>query len=461
MTRNSATRRVEAAPGLLVILVLGLAAPGRAAEPDPAAVERGRRAMLEGRYLKAAWGDPAYARVGEAWGADAPDPEADPEGYARAFRDRYGLHPAPFPNEHLPMGLRRGKGDDPDRARLGIALDCLVCHGGSIGGTSYVGLGNTQLDFQGLLADLTRADGKRVPPTLGMLNTTRGVVNAGQLSAILISLRNPDLSKRFIPLPLGANLPEQDVPAWWLLGKKATMYIDGRTDARSVRTNMQFFLGELTAREFEDLEPTFRDIQAYLKSLKPPKYPFPIDHARAERGERVFARDCARCHGTYGDEPTYPNKIVALKTVGTDPARALGMSDGLVAHYNASWFGDEYAANEVGLGYQAPPLDGIWATAPYLHNGSVPTLEALLKSSTRPARFRRPPSTDFAHYDTEKVGWKVEVLDTADPLPTLPPHQARAIYDTSRWALGNGGHTFGDRLSDEERADLIAYLKTL
>jgi hypothetical protein len=110
------------------------------------------------------------------------------------------------------------------------------------------------------------------------------------------------------------------------------------------------------------------------------------------------------------------------------------------------------------VGYQAPPLDGLWATAPYLHNGSVPTLTTLLKSSTRPARFTRPPSTDFAHYDRVNVGWRFEVVESSR---TLKPDESRSVFDASRFGLGNGGHTFGDALDDRERAELVEYLKTL
>ena len=80
------------------------------------------------------------------------------------------------------------------------------------------------------------------------------------------------------------------------------MYYDGRTAAASVRANMQFMLGEKTLEEFKDLEPTFRDIQAYLKSLEPPRYPFPIDDARPSAAEVVFEKTCAKCHGTYGPD---------------------------------------------------------------------------------------------------------------------------------------------------------------
>src|SRR5262249_10267231 len=144
------------------------------------------------------------------------------------------------------------------------------------------------------------ADGRRPPPSTFVLNTSRGTNNAGMVAAVLLSLRNSDLSLRLFPLPLGVNLPEMDTPAWWHLKRKATMYYDGRTDARSVRTNMQFLLGEKSVEELKALEPTFRDVQAYLKSIEPPKYPFAINAAKADRGRLIFEKTCARCHGTYG-----------------------------------------------------------------------------------------------------------------------------------------------------------------
>ena len=421
-------------------------------EPD-LAVERGRLALTSTGYLKPAWGEGAYRGVAKLWD-DPPSPDVP---YAASFNRRYGLHPAPFPNDGLPMGLRRGEG--PEGVKTGLQIDCMVCHGGSIGGTSYVGLGNTTLDLKALLDDLTRADGRRLPPSLFTLNSTRGTVNAGTISVILLSLRNANLSKRLFPLPLAANIPELDVPAWWTLGRKATMYQDGRTDARSARSNMQFLLGEKSLDEFKALEPTFRDIQAYLKSLKPPKYPFPIDTSKAARGQAVFARNCTKCHGTYGPDGEYPGKIVDLDVIGTDPARALGISDRLITHYNSTWFGEDYPVSETMTGYQAPPLDGIWSTAPYLHNGSVPTLALLLDSAKRPPRFQRPPSTDFDHYDQVDVGWKFETFSSVPSGLTAP--QARYFYDTARFGLANGGHRFGDRLGDGERSDLIEYLKTL
>ena len=358
--------------------------PSREKPSDAEATERGRVALTLRGFIKGEWSEDAYRRAGTLWDRPAPDPDHDPSAYADAFRHRYGLHPAPYPNDGLPMGLRRGL--NPDGTKSGLQIDCMACHGGSIGGKSYVGLGNTQLDLRALLNEMTIADGRRLPPPTFTLNSSRGTNNAGQVAAVLLSVRNPDLSFRRFPLPLAASFPETDTPAWWLLKRKRTMYYDGRTPSESVRSIMQFMLGEKTAAQFQELESTFRDVQAYLLSLEPPDYPFPIDSEKASRGRLVFEENCARCHGTYGPGGKYPNKIIPLDVIGTDPARAEASSDRLVAHYNASWFGAIHPVNTEKKGYQAPPLDGIWATAPYLHNGSVPTLHA-------PARLEDPPPT--------------------------------------------------------------------
>lgn len=323
-------------------------------EPDKrTAAERGREALTRGSYLPAAWGLDAYKNARRFLGPDAPDPESDSDGYAKAFNAYFGLHPAPYPNDDLPMGLRLA----PRRngSGVGLQLDCLICHGGSIGGTSYVGLGNTQLDLDAVLKQFTAADGQMPPPILYTLNTARGTNNAGQIAVVLLSLRNPDLSFRKFPLLTGSSLPELDTPPWWILKKKRTKYYDGRTPARATRSNLQFFLGNLSLRQFRELEPTFQDIDAYLMSLEPPKYPFALDAAKADRGRAVFEANCVRCHGTYGERWTYPNKVVPLDVIGTDPARAKGLSDRFIDHYNSTWFAEVDKADEVMTGYQAPP----------------------------------------------------------------------------------------------------------
>ncbi|MCB0577028.1 MAG: hypothetical protein KDC61_20890, partial [Saprospiraceae bacterium] len=103
-------------------------------------------------------------------------------------------------------------------------------------------------------------------------------------------------------------------------------------------------------------------------------------------------------------------------------------------------------------GYVAPPLDGIWATAPYLHNGSVPTLEDLLNSPQRPAYWKRTFDNTEAEYDKVKVGWKYSVETSQADADT---------YNTTLAGYRNQGHTFGDVLGADDRKALIEYLKTL
>jgi hypothetical protein len=434
---------------------------GLAAAAEPGAAERGRKALLERAFVPPAYSIQAYETVWRQWDRNA---KTRPPNYAEAYRQRYGLHPAPFPNNGYPMGLREawaliGKG---------VTNDCLLCHGGSICGQSYVGLGNASLDYQAFFEEMSRADG-RSGKTPFTFSNARGTTEAGAFAVYLISFRNPDLS--FHSPPLDLDLHDdlcEDVPAWWLLHKKKTMYYTGSGDARSVRSLMQFMLSPMNSAEMiQKEEGTFRDIQAYLLSLRPPRYPFSIDRRLAEKGKLIFNDTCARCHGTYGEKWTYPNKIVPIDEIGTDRARFDGLSEKAGRHYNRSWFAQERAGwfsddfqARWPVGYQAPPLDGIWATAPYFHNGGVPTVYDVLKSTTRPRIFTRSYRTDAEAYDPVKLGWKVEVRSNpADP--RWPAIERRKVYDTTQPGRGNGGHTFGDDLTEPERMAVIEYLKTL
>ena len=436
-------------------------------DEDQAAIARGKYILEHGSFLSPAWKGETWDKL-KSVSKPIPTEAFRNETQAISFnktpelrtQTRFGLHPAPFPNNDLPMGLRPAW--TRDGRMKGLQIDCLLCHGGSIGGKSYVGLGNTTLDMVSFLNAMTRAEGRALPILTFNLNSTRGTVNAGQLAIVLFGLRNPDLTFRTIPINLGANLPEQDVPAWWNLSRKSTIYLDGRTPGESSRSIMQFYLPELTEDQFSAYEPAFKDLLAYLTSIKPPKYPFAIDSAKATKGKSIFEKTCSKCHGTYGENSSYPDQVVDLAMIGTDPARAKGLSDKSIDYYNSTWFGQVHKVDKsVPIGYQAPPLDGVWATAPYLHNGSVPTLYDLLKSDQRPARFIRHTTTDFENYDQQKVGWKVKRLTPSDQPKYQDSFQTRSVYDSSRFGLGNQGHTFGDKLTDDQRDNIVEYLKSL
>ena len=106
----------------------------------------------------------------------------------------------------------------------------------------------------------------------------------------------------------------------------------------------------------------------------------------------------------------------------------------------------------------APPLHGIWATAPYFHNGSVPTLQGVLHSPSRP-RFWRS-TRRMGDLNPQEVGFLYERLEHGQDGEPLPQERVK-IYDTTLPTHGNGGHTYGDALGPVERMDLLEYLKTL
>lgn len=441
--------------GLLALSILLFLTVSTPAAPD---AQRGRDALFGQCFSQATVSKEGYDTVWKQWGL-----AQKPADFDRAVMERYGLHPAPYPNHGLPMGLRYA-GTKPD---AGIGYDCMLCHAGSVLGKSVIGAPNASIDLAGLFEDFAGARGMRYALPFRISNV-RGTTEATASAVFLIAFRDPEFNLRF-PTDLG-GIPDQmceDTPALWLLKKKRTMYHNGQLDARSVRPLMSFMMSPMTnAAAFRKLEPTFADIRAFLLTLEAPKYPFPIDPALASRGQALFEDHCAKCHGTYGPGGEYPNKIVKLDVIGTDPMIVQSLTKKMETHYRESWLGREPGPDgkpypiRYNDGYQAPPLDGVWATAPYFHNGSVPTLAHVLNSKSRPKIFTRTYRTEVDDFDQARVGWKIEELP-APADPNLPAAQRRRIYDTAQPGRGNGGHTFGDKFTDEERTAVVEYLKSL
>jgi hypothetical protein len=101
--------------------------------------------------------------------------------------------------------------------------------------------------------------------------------------------------------------------------------------------------------------------------------------------------------------------------------------------------------------YKGRPLDGIWATAPYLHNGSVPNLDALLQpAAKRPTSF----SIGVRTFDPVKVGFLTDA-------PGFPRFSVNDAAGNPIMGNSNAGHEFGAALSDDERRQLVEYLKSL
>lgn len=239
-------------------------------------------------------------------------------------------------------------------------------------------------------------------------------------------------------------------------------------------------------------------IQELWYHLKAPAWPEPelgaIDRALAQQGSDIYRAQCQSCH-VISDQSKAKRELkatlISVDEVGTDSTMAdnfvnakakSGAFEGkkllyvagnrlgeeaytieLVLHATLGallqhpWqaikaglysFHKVYSAplNERPYAYKARPLSGIWASAPYLHNGSVPTLDAML-SRERPSRF----AIGKVEFDPQAVGLGQQVLDRTQV----------SLFDTTQPGNSNGGHLYGTGLSDSDKLALIEYLKTL
>jgi mono/diheme cytochrome c family protein len=407
-----------------------------AGEPEgQRAAERGREAVLRRAVNPPLWSAAAYENVWKQWNV-----AEKPADYGRTFRQRYGLQPAPYDNNGLPLGLMESRG----LLGKGIINNCLLCHAGSVAGQTYIGLGNASLDLQGLFDELTAADGLKVDLPF-QFSHVRGTIDPISPVGFLMRLRDADLNlQRPIDLDLFKDVCSRP-PAWWLIKRKQTRDWTGGLDARDTRVDMANLLNPLNSGDtIKKHAAVFADIHAFVYATEAPRYPFPVDAGKAARGREIFDNHCARCHGTYGPDGKYPNKIVELETIGTDPVLAEAISARNAEHYNKSWFaqhvgpdGKRYQFTEH-HGYQAPPLDGVWATGPYFHNGSVPTVYHVLNSAARPKVYTRSFGTEKEDYDPVRLGLKVAEL-AGPPDPKAPAIERRKVYDTTLRGRGNGG----------------------
>jgi mono/diheme cytochrome c family protein len=351
-----------------------------------------------------------------------------------------------------------------------VSANCLTCHAGKINNKIIVGLGAHDRDFTtepSGLADallmytsgVEKVETQRFADRLHAIapyvkTQTIGVNPADNLTAALMAHRDPQTlawsAEPLLELPPAIVAPV-DVPPWWRMSKKHSMFYDaaGRGDHARIMMTASLLCSE-SVDEVTAIDQAFVDVRAWIETLEPPKYPFAIDAGLAARGRPIFNATCARCHGTYGEEGEYPNELVPLGDVGTDPLLAQGTAQ-FAAQY-VDWFASSFWGQTSRLepqsGYVAPPLDGIWATAPYFHNGSVPSIELVLDSTHRPTYWTRL----YDVYDEAAVGWKWTPNDKGGDIH---------IYDTTQPGYGASGHDFGDQLTPDERKALLEYLKTL
>ncbi|MEM8829571.1 MAG: cytochrome c [Cyanobacteria bacterium P01_G01_bin.19] len=258
---------------------------------------------------------------------------------------------------------------------------------------------------------------------------------------------NP-LKIRVLNLPDDGSVGSTDIMAIWNQKQRQGFYYhaDGINDSLK-EVVLSSALGTGTTPKEINLESLER-IQEWLEELPPPAYPFAINRTLARQGEKVFADNCAVCH-QFGSDRV--GRVIPINEIGTDANRlnhwTKEASEGMNNYaQNYSWDFSRFRKTD---GYVAPALDGVWAKAPYLHNGSVPSLMDLLKQpEDRPQQFYR----GYDVYDSNNVGF----VSTAEAA-----QESNFLVDTNVEGNDNSGHNFGTELSAGDKKSLVEYLKTL
>ena len=441
---------------------------------------------------------------------------------------------------------------------------------------------NSLSDITVMFSELARLAPQQAALAIISQNKVRGTGNITNFQLFgVLTLADYETIPSYLTIQGEPSTGTEDPPVWWNVGSRTAKFYDGGQVVDSKRIELSFHFPDF----FNDIEAAKQwvldnqqDGDAWISSLKSPVWPASalgeVDTNLAEAGAVLFhAKDlwapslnnpvarpeggngsCASCHGAYS--PRYVNDsayldspllegiaayITPIDIINTDPARLNGNSQRVAEYSRNNWFAysdgpfnddgvslcgdwaDESLRGDRDLGYLAPPLYGVWATAPYFHNGSVPDVESVLNPATRPAIWRRrsiDAPADLAGkvvmgfgyslktgYDAEKIGWRYDTVECGSGLPIpligvvtpgidcnpLDPNGAslqdalsvlwgngglawnlinvpiatnqqieeRKIYNTKLYSQGNSGHEFTSVLTDAERRAIIEYLKTL
>lgn len=421
----------------------------RAYDPDAAA--RGRALFIDGTL-----GEPMVPALGlrSLWAVWGTGPIANDDAYWSAFRERYGLFEAPWPNDGYPLGLHAST---PTTA----TVNCLLCHADEVAGEVVIGVGNSRLDLQALWDDLVAlqalAEGLGLPPIELPYTLTDRTGAAGTVDGVGLGMQ---MSKLYGPP--GAHIEDrfgqQQAAPWWHMAHKDVVYSDGTGDVNNHRSMASTLLAFGTPwSTLQGMDATLLDLQAMMGSTAPPPWPFELDTSLVAPGLDVYQASCAACHGDLCDAAVgFPDRVVDLAEIGTDPLRSTRWTEAEASWASISWFGEPGPLRDTD-GYLANPLRGVWATAPYLHNGSVPDLASLLDSSTRPDVWQRTGS-GASDYDPDAVGWR---YSTPSAPVTRDRVEDRRIVDTTQPGMAHDGHTYGDALSADDRRALLEFLKQL
>ena len=424
---------------------------------------------------------------------------------------------------NLPMGaslLETAEG-------TALTMSCATCHSDAFFGTSVLGLSNRRLRASEMLVRLKNilpyisdtvfaltsgadageqsmytefrarldAIGVIAPQAPGLdTSLSQVALSMSRRDTDAQASRHPAYEQQPRPNPLTRQAADSKPSVWWSLKYKTRWLSDGSlVSGNPILTNLLWNeIGrgsDLPAlREWiEDNQPVIDEMTAAVFATEAPRWAdfFPLDEIdlpAARRGEALFEAGCSTCHGSYRKawsdngaqllseeqqmltvEVIYHPRTPVMD-VGTDPGRWRAMQT-LAPALNrldiSQWMETAYIPQQ---GYVPPPLEGLFARYPYLHNNAIPNLCALLNPpSQRPQSFYQGPAHDPAtDFDFDCVGYP-----TGDTIPAewkIPEWRV----DTHRQGLSSMGHYEmmlleggRERFTRAQKQDLIEFLKTL
>ena len=251
------------------------------------------------------------------------------------------------------------------------------------------------------------------------------------------------------PMDQDESIGTSDYPAIWNQRPREGMQLhwDGNNTSVEER-NKSAALGAGVTPTTIDLDRLKR-IEDWLLEFKAPAYPYAINDSLASKGETIYRQHCSSCHD-FGS--ALVGKVTPIDEIGTDRQRLDSYTYTLSSNQNTLYAGYPWRFTHFRKtnGYANMPLDGIWLRAPYLHNGSVPTLRDLLESpDKRPKEFYR----GYNVFDQKNVGFVSNIGSEGN--------QQFFRFDTSLPGNNNSGHVYGTNLSAEEKDALVEYMKRL
>lgn len=202
-------------------------------------------------------------------------------------------------------------------------------------------------------------------------------------------------------------------------------------------------------------------IFAWLQQYRPQPFPGVIDVDLARRGSAVYANACASCHGTYTggvDAPALAEFPNWQGDMGTDRTYIELFDQATIDVVNGLGY-DGLLQGRLAPDYVAQPLTGLWSSAPYLHNGSVPTLWHLMHPAERPTAF----DAGGHALDLTRVGIAGVMQDGAWATPPgYVPWAKPERIDTLVPGLHASGHDQPfETMSEPDKVALLEYLKLL